>query len=178
MRSGGFSYSAPDAMVRNFALREFMRRWTGATIGVGGGEYCAAKAPGLYAALEKAYSAMTVAAFTGSHPGVGSGHLDGGLAISGLQLLLDREMASALEYLEGPIDASDEAIGLDTILGVGHAAESNYIATDHTLRHFRSVLWLPQLLERTASVRQGQAGKAPPGGRTSQERAVVRRCSR
>ena len=149
MRSGGCSYSAPDAMVRNFALREFMRRWTGATIGVGGGEYCAAKAPGLYAALEKAYSAMTVAAFTGSLPGVGSGHLDGGLTISGTQFLLDREMADVLKHLEGPIDVSDETIGLDTILEVGHAENTNYMATEHTLRHFRSALWLPELLERT-----------------------------
>ncbi|MBI3923281.1 MAG: trimethylamine methyltransferase family protein, partial [Armatimonadetes bacterium] len=27
--------------------------------------------------------------------------------------------------------------------------ETNYLATDHTLRHFRSELWLPELLERT-----------------------------
>ena len=148
MRTGAASYSAVDAMVRNFALREFMRRWTGATIGVGGGEYCAARTPGPYAALEKAYSAMTVAAFTGNHPGVGSGHLDGGLTICGVQLLLDREMAEALRHLDGPLDASDEAIGLETILEVGHASGGGYMASEHTLRHFRSALWLPELLER------------------------------
>ena len=26
--------------------------------------------------------------------------------------------------------------------------KSNYLASEHTLRHFRSALWLPELLER------------------------------
>ncbi|MDP6776286.1 MAG: trimethylamine methyltransferase family protein [Candidatus Latescibacteria bacterium] len=146
--SSEHSYTAPDAMMRNFALREFMRRWTGISVGAGGGEYCPAKVPGPYAALEKAHAAMTVAAFTGRHPGVGSGHLDGGLVVSPVQLLLDREMAECLGQLEGPIDASEDAIGLEGILDVGHAARGNYMGTDHTYRHFRSSLWLPQLLER------------------------------
>jgi trimethylamine:corrinoid methyltransferase-like protein len=129
-------------------VREFLRRWTGLSVGVGGGEYCPAKTPGLYAALEKAYRAMTVAAFTGSHPGVGIGHLDGGLTISPVQFLLDREMAKALEHLKCPIVVNKEAISLEAILEVGHASETNYLETENTLRHFRSVLWLPELLER------------------------------
>jgi trimethylamine:corrinoid methyltransferase-like protein len=148
MRTGESSYLAFDAMVRGFAVREFLRRWTGLSVGVGGGEYCPAKTPGLYAALEKAYRAMTVAAFTGSHPGVGIGHLDGGLTISPVQFLLDREMAKALEHLKCPIVVNKEAISLEAILEVGHASETNYLETENTLRHFRSVLWLPELLER------------------------------
>jgi trimethylamine:corrinoid methyltransferase-like protein len=148
MKSGETSYSAVDAHIRNFAVREFLRRWTGVTVGVCGGEYSAAKTPGLYAALEKAYSAMIVAAFTGSHPGVGIGHLDGGLTISPVQLLLDREMARALRHLAGPIEVNPDTIGLDAILEVGRAEKTNYMESDHTARHFRSALWLPALLER------------------------------
>ena len=146
--SGEASYSAPDAQMRNFALREFMRRWTGMSIGVGSGEYTPAKVPGLVASLEKAHSAMTAAAFTGSHGGCGSGHLDGGLLISPVQLLLDREMALSLAHLESPIDASNDAIGLDSILDVGHASEGNYMGAMHTAEHFRRELWLPELLGR------------------------------
>jgi trimethylamine--corrinoid protein Co-methyltransferase len=155
MKAGEASYSAPDAAIRNFLLREFLLRWTGIEIGVGGGEYTPAKVPGLYAALEKACSAMTVAAFTGRHPGVGSGHLDGGLTISPDQLLLDREMAAALRHLERPVDLGPEAIGLDAILEVGHGAAGNYMTSRHTLRHFRSSLWLPELMDRA-----GWAGPA------------------
>jgi len=64
MKTGEVSYSAPDAMLRAFALREFLSRWCGRELRVGGGEYASAKIPGLYAALEKAYKAMTIAAFT------------------------------------------------------------------------------------------------------------------
>lgn len=148
MRSGQASYHGPDAMIRNFAASEFLHRWTGVAIGVGSGEYGPAKTPGLYASLEKAYRAMAVAAFTGSHPSVGSGHLDGGLTMSPVQLLLDREMSAALAHMKTPVEVSADAIGLDTILEVGHAEETNYLETNHTLEHFRSALWLPELLSR------------------------------
>jgi len=149
MHSGETSYSAVDAMVRNFATREFVRRWTGITIGVCGPSYNAAKAPGLYATLEKAYVAMTAAAFTGSHPGVVSGHLDGGLAICPEQFVLDIELAETLEHLAGAVEVTDETIGLGAMLEVGHAETTNFLECEHTARHFRSALWLPKLLERT-----------------------------
>jgi len=71
---------------------EFLRRWCGMSISVGGGEYCDAKLPGLYTALEKAYKSMTIAAFTGQHPPIGQGMLDEGKIISPVQLLLEREL--------------------------------------------------------------------------------------
>jgi trimethylamine:corrinoid methyltransferase-like protein len=134
-------------MIRNFTVREFMQRWASIPVSTGGGEYTPAKTPGLFAAMEKAYSAMIVAAFTGSHAGVGIGHLDGGLVISPEQLLLDREMASALRHLN-PIEITPETISLDAIQEVGHAEKTNYMECDNTLRHYRSALWIPELLER------------------------------
>ncbi|NOZ20502.1 MAG: hypothetical protein GXP25_05365 [Planctomycetes bacterium] len=150
MQSGEASYLAPDAMVRNFAIREFMRRWTGVATSAGSGAYCPAKVPGIHATLEKAYRAMATAAFTGSHPGIGGGLLDGGLSISPVQFLLDREMGKALEHLAGPIEVNEETIGLDAILDVGHAEKTNYMEIEHTVKHFRSATWLPELLDRNA----------------------------
>ena len=147
MRTGETSYMAFDAMIRNFTVREFMQRWAGIPVSTGGGEYTPAKTPGLFAAMEKAYSAMIVAAFTGSHAGVGIGHLDGGLVISPEQFLLDREMANALRHLN-PIEITPETISLDAIQEVGHAEKTNYMETDNTLQHYRSALWIPELLER------------------------------
>jgi len=148
MKTGESSYMAFDALIRCFGTREFMRRWTGMPVGVGGGQYCPAKVPGPYAALEKAYRAMTVAAFTGQHPGIGSGDLDGGLTISPEQLLLDRELAEALNHLAEPIEVTSDSIALDTILDVGHASKTSFLESEHTLRYFRSALWLPQIMER------------------------------
>lgn len=149
MHGGDGSYSAHDALMRNFAIREFMRRWTGVSIGAGGGSYHSAKVPSVHAALESAYAAMTVAAFTGEHAGGVSGHLEGGLTFSPVQLLLDREMAAAIGHLAGPVEVTGETIGLDVILEVGHEEETKFIETEHTLRHFRSTLWLPQLMDRS-----------------------------
>ena len=98
--------------------------------------------------VEKAYRAMAVAAFTGRHPGIGAGLLDGGLAICPEQFLLDREMSEALQHLAGPIDVNEDTIGLETILEVGHGEKTNYLEADHTVRRFRTDLWLPELMER------------------------------
>lgn len=149
MGTGDVSYSAPDAMLRAFAVVEFLRRWCGHTIAIGGGEYTSAKAPGLYAALEKAHKAMTMAAFTGVHPPIGQGMVDNGRTISAVQLLLDHEMTVAIESLAQDIEVTPESIGLETILQVGFGLESSYLTTDHTLRHFRSSLWQPRIIDRT-----------------------------
>jgi trimethylamine--corrinoid protein Co-methyltransferase len=149
MRTGATSYCAFDAMLYAFATVEFLRRWTGVEVPVGGGEYCDAKVPGLYAALEKAYKAMTIAAFTGHHPGIGCGHLENGRSLSAVQLLLERDLTLGLRQYARTVEASPELAALDEILDVGLGIERNHLGTDHTVRHFRSSLWLPELLDRT-----------------------------
>ena len=149
MRTGEVSYNAPDAMLRAFATSEFLGRWCGHRLPIGGGEYSSAKVPGLYATLEKAYKAMTIAAFTGQHPSLGQGMVDTGKTISPVQLLLDREMTTALESLAQAIEAEPKDIGLDAILQVGFGLTTSHLTTDHTLRRYRESLWCPQLLSRT-----------------------------
>ena len=149
MRGGDASYSAPDAMLRAFALNEFLRRWCGRAVHVGGGEYSSTKAVGLYASLEKAYKALLIAAYTGQHPPVGQGMVEQGRAISLVQLLLDWEMTTALESLTQPVVVDDETIALDTILEVGYGLESSYLTTDHTRRHYRATTWLAPFSDRS-----------------------------
>jgi len=149
MRTGHVSYSAFDAMYYAFAAVEFLRKWCGITIPVGGGEYCDARLPGLYAALEKAYKAMTIAAFTGVHPGIGEGMLDQGKVISPVQLLLERDLASALGHFAREIQPSAENIALPTIREIGLGLISSYLESELTLRRYRSCLWLPDLFDRS-----------------------------
>ncbi len=148
MKTGHVSYCAFDAMFYAFAGIEFLRKWCGMDMPVGGGEYCDAKEPGLYTALEKAYKAMTIAAFTGRHPGVGQGMLDEGRMLSDVQLLLERELALGLQHFARPIQPTAENIALPAIREVGLALHTNYLEVIHTLEHFRSCLWLPELIER------------------------------
>lgn len=141
MKSGGVSYGSFDTLIRKLSICEFIRKLTGIFISPGGGEYASpSKLPGLYTALEKAYIAMTAAAFTGHHLEVGLGHIDTGVAISPVQLLLDREVTKGLKFLESP-QIDEETIGLETILDVGFGKEKNYLETQQTLKNFRTSLW-------------------------------------
>jgi len=149
MKTGAVSYSAFDAMFYAFACVQFLRKWVGAYVPVGAGEYCDAKVPGLYTALEKAYKALLVTAFTGQPPGAGSGLVDEGKTLSLVQLLLDRDYAAGVGQLAHSIDPTAERIAMPTILEVGVGLSRNYFETDHTLSHFRSSVWLPQLVDRS-----------------------------
>jgi trimethylamine:corrinoid methyltransferase-like protein len=147
MASGEVSYSAFDAMSYGIACHEFLRRWTGVRIAVGGGEYCAAREPGLAAALEKAHKAMTIAAFTGQHPGVGQGMLECGRTLCPVQLLVERDLTAGIRHLGQPLAPSAETVGYEWIEQVRQGLECNHLGTPHTLEHFRS-LWLPAYVDR------------------------------
>lgn len=148
MKTGSTSYSTFDAMLYSFATVEFLRRWIGKQVTVGGGEYCNAKLPGLYAALEKAYKAMTIAAFTGYHPTVGQGMLEEGKTMSPVQLLLERDLASGVKIYGNQIEVTPQTIALDTIFEIGFGLNRNYLQARHTLSNFRKCLWLPELIDR------------------------------
>ena len=147
MRTGEVNFSSFDALIRRLSVSEFIRKWTGISISPGVGEYTSSRLPGLYTALEKAYVAMTIAAFTGYHPEVGIGGIEGGLTLSPVQLLLDREITKGLKFLENPrIDR--ESIALETILDIGFGKEKNYLDSEHTLKYFRNSLWNPEFFDR------------------------------
>ncbi len=149
MRSSTTTYSAFDGMRAAFATAEFLRKWTGVRVTAGGGEYCTAKSPGYFAAMEKAHKAMTIAAFTGSFPGVGGGMLEDGKTLCMVQLLLEREIARGHQLYSKRVEVSDETIALDTILEVGFGLDKTYMTQDHTLDHFRDDSWLPEIFDRS-----------------------------
>ena len=147
MKTGHVSYSAFDAMYCAMATFHVLRSWCGVTISVGGGEYSASKYPGSYAALEKAYKAMMIAAFTGQHPGIGEGMIDNGKVLSAVQLLLDREFGRGVQHLARPLLPNDDTLAMAEILEVG-CGTSSHVVTDHTAHWFRQSLWLPTLVSR------------------------------
>jgi trimethylamine--corrinoid protein Co-methyltransferase len=196
MSSGETSYSAPDALYYGFVCCEFIRRWTGYNLPVGGGDYCAAKEPGLYAAMEKAWKAMTIAAFQGHHPSVGEGMLECGRTLCPVQLTIERDLALGHQHLGGRPVPTRERIGLAAAVEVDLGFLQNHLASDHTLTHFRE-LWQPNLIDRRGwtgaagdrvllAKAQGQvndllAAYRKPSGREDQLarlRAVVERARR
>ena len=148
MKTGEVSYSSFDAMFYSFCLEEFLRKWCGKSLTVGGGEYSDARHPGYHAAYEKAYKAMTIAAFTGHHPDIGQGMLEDGKTLCPVQLLLERDLTSGAAIYGRSVDTSPEAFRMDEIIDVGFGIEKSYLTTDTTLREYRDHLWCPAWMER------------------------------
>jgi len=148
MKTGEVSYCSFDAMFYGFALAEFVLKWTGKEIVVGGGEYCDAKKPGYFAAWEKAYKAMTIAAFTGRHYGVGQGMLEEGKTLCHEQLLLERELAEGVGLLGRGVEVSPQTLDLASVFDVGHGLDRNHLDTEQTLRRYREFLWCPKTFGR------------------------------
>ena len=147
-RRGDVSYAAFDAAIIRLATCDLVRRWLGVQMAPGPGEWPPTKTPGLYAVLEKAYFALLAGAFTGYHPELGCGHLDSGLTISRVQLLLEREFWNALKFLEEPV-IDEDTLGLETILSVGFGFSESYVSSEHTIAHMRTASWTPELLARS-----------------------------
>lgn len=61
-------------------------------------------------------------------------------------LVFQNEVISYVESVMREIDFSDDALGLETIAEV--AAGGSFIDRAHTVEHFRSELWFPELLDR------------------------------
>jgi len=149
MATGNVSFCSPEAMIQDLGCVELFRRRFGGQVGVAGGaDYTNAKFPGYQAGFEKAFEAMAISAYTGSHPHLGAGLLDSGKTFSPLQLLIDRELQAFLWHFAAGAPVDDDHLALDTITAIGSGIGSSYIEAEHTLRHYRQNLWFPALLDR------------------------------
>ncbi len=94
------------------------------------------------------------------------GYLESGLCYSfELLAICDDIIGWIGAFLKG-IDVSDEALALDVIKAAGH--EGSYLATEHTLKHYRSE-WYPTLFER-----DNYANWEAKGRKTLSQRAAER----
>jgi trimethylamine:corrinoid methyltransferase-like protein len=153
IKTGAVSFTGFDVAIRRFTVCEFLRKWADVQLAPGPGEWSPTKEPGLYCTMEKAYFAMTAAAFTGHHPEIGVGHIDGGLAISPMQFLLDYEFTQGLSQLEPP-GINEQQLCLDSIFDIGFGFKKNFMEDDFTLANLRTNLWTPEVFSRNGWSRQ------------------------
>jgi trimethylamine--corrinoid protein Co-methyltransferase len=104
-----------------------------------------AKQPDLQAGLERAGNLLP-AVLAGVNFITCGGTLDGTMLESDALLLLDDELCGAALRLARGIEIDDDSLALDLIKEVGFAG--NYLDQKHTVRHFRSEHYLPDLLPR------------------------------
>ena len=149
MRTGNSTFCSPEAMRLNFGVIEFFRLLCNKRIGLAGAsDYCDAKFPGVAAAMEKAFKAMTVAAFTGVQPPVGQGMLESGKTLCPEQLIIERELTQHIRALAEPLEINSDTLAVDAAEEVGLGLNRSYIDCEHTFSHFREALWHPTLFDR------------------------------
>lgn len=71
-------------------------------------------------------------------------------------LVMQHELAALAERIMQGFDTTQETIGLDVIRAVGPGG--HFLATQHTLDHFRQELWFPTILDRHFWSHWSQAG--------------------
>lgn len=97
----------------------------------------------------------------------GAGNLESTLCMSAEMLVIDDEIIGGIRRFLRGIAVSDEALALDVIREVGHAAD--FLSTEHTLRHFREEIRHSKLPTRSKRDRWDREGR-----RAIDERAAAR----
>ena len=143
MRTLIYPYGRPELALTSLATA-CMARYYGLP-GSGHAGLSDAKLPSVEAGYQKALTAIpTLLAW-------GSVHMDTGLlsideVCSPLQMILDNEFLGALKHLAAGMQVDEETLALDSILQAGPGG--NYMALEHTARHFRTALWEPSVWSR------------------------------
>jgi trimethylamine--corrinoid protein Co-methyltransferase len=141
MRTGGNVYAAPENILLYSAIIQMARSFY--------------KVPSDTTALftdgtlleQAAYQKGTnlqAAAIAGANIVSGSGTVDGGLAFSPQQLVIDDEMVAFTRRLLSGFEITDETLALDCIRRVG--PKGNFLEDRHTLENFRAqALYTPSI---------------------------------
>ncbi len=121
-------------------------RYNGFRVAVNGFN-SASKMSGVQASYEKAMSTI-LPVLAGADVVYGAGSLEGGMAASFEELIIDDEVCRAvLKEVQG-IEVNDETLAVDVIDKVGPGG--HYLAEKHTLKHFNDVLFFPELTDRNS----------------------------
>ncbi len=155
MLTGNLTESTPQTVQVDAGVYQLMERHFGGGTRVGGRGYITARHPGLQAVFERFLKAVGYAALVdeGAISYAGSGNLDNGSVISPEQYLLDLEITEGLLSLWATPTIPPPGDAVARIREGVLEAGGNFIALDHTLRHFRSELWDPTYFGRLANTR-------------------------
>ncbi|MEM1200231.1 MAG: trimethylamine methyltransferase family protein [Pseudomonadota bacterium] len=166
LKSGALTFGTPEAGLVTMALSQLGRR-LGVPVRSGGGQITASNAPDGQA-MQDSSNAMWSTLLTGAHQvWHAAGWLEGGLTMSYEKFILDADNCGAMLKLMHGMEVSTETLARDAY-GEIEPGE-NFLSTGHTMRHFASANFEPQVPE---------AGPyetwAENGGQTAAERATQR----
>ncbi|MFH0964626.1 MAG: trimethylamine methyltransferase family protein [Planctomycetota bacterium] len=145
MKTTQVCYAAPAAILTDAALHQLFRYKYGIVLNVEPA-YVEAKHPGIQAAFMKTFRQMALGATAALSLPVGA--LDNASAFSPAQAMIDLDVNRALYAFARGVTVSDDTLCPDLIREIAFCDKSTYLETDHTLRHFRDVLWDPLFFDR------------------------------
>jgi trimethylamine--corrinoid protein Co-methyltransferase len=105
----------------------------------------ASKMSGAQTSYEKTLSTI-LPVLAGADVVYGAGSLQGGMAASFEELVMDDEVCRAVWKAAQGIQVNDETLAVDVINKVG--SSGHFLAEKHTLKHFKDVLFFPELTDR------------------------------
>ncbi len=148
MRTTRVLFSTPEAVLIDVGLYQVLDRVFGIKTGMLT-DYTDAKVPGLQAMNDKVFKGLAYNWLTGRPDRQHRGMLEAGKVFSPTQLVIDFELNRELAQLARGLEVTDETMALELIVDRGLDYGRSYLDSEHTLRHFRSALWEPELMDRT-----------------------------
>lgn len=144
LRTGALTFGSPEANLTTMALSQLGRR-LGVPVRSGGGQVTASNAADGQAMQDSA-GAMWATLLSGGHQvWHAAGWLEGGLVMSYEKFVMDLDHCGAmLKMLQG-FGTDDEAFGRDAYAEAGPG--ENFLSTSHTLRHYTTANFEPQVPE-------------------------------
>ncbi len=167
MRNGNSTPSGPEPTLVNLAVKELFDAWWGGHLWVEVYLSPYAKRPGLQAVCENYYGLWRYARLLGNaaipYPGMGA--LNSGGTGCPVQFMLDKEIRKSQFAVRLPVATDDEHLPFAEICQRVERG-SDFLASDHTLRHCRELWTSPLFL--TAS--------PDPKAWAGDEKAILDRC--
>ncbi len=147
MRTAAACFGSPEALLQDMTTVQVCRRLYNISIHAAI-DYVDCKRPGFEAVFQKMYPLVASPFGTGLKID-GGGLLSAGQDYSPVQHILDAEMSKAIERFWGGFEVSEETLALDLIEEMMTKGTTNFLDTDHTLRHFRLEQWYPKWFDRS-----------------------------
>ncbi|MFY2822537.1 trimethylamine methyltransferase family protein [Ruegeria sp. MALMAid1280] len=166
LRTGALTFGSPEANLTTMALSQLGRR-LGVPVRSGGGQVTASNAADGQA-MQDSTGAMWATLLSGGHQvWHAAGWLEGGLVMSYEKFVMDLDHCGAmLKMLQG-FGTDDEAFGRDAYGEAGPG--ENFLSTSHTLRHYTTANFEPQVPEAGPYETWDENGRL-----TSDQRAAAR----
>ncbi len=155
MRSGALCVGSPEMALNNALTAQMARFYKVPSRACGA--LTEAKAPGTQSSYESMMN-LTTAVTAGLNIILhAAGSLDTINAVSYEKFMIDDELCGMAKRMKKGVIVSDETLGLDAIEQVGPGG--HYLASPHTLKHFRTEFFVPELGDRNTYAAWEKSGE-------------------